>query len=285
MMKNKIILGDNAFWGVNHYSKEQGAKISEKFKDSNKIICIIEDSIEIGITDFMFTSHERVDEVLEILYSRNLEKSMNIYPNIPYIIKYVQKASQEGIPSLINSYLPDTAIEKIKFLLKSGSLFLRSDMNGLIYEALERELSNFKLFKTPTIFLHNGITDLILGIGGFKLLEVYADFIHSYKSKPGFITLNPILLNNNLKENNLFCIMSPFNINGFHMNPSQIKVENLVNTINQEFIPMNIFSSKTNDPKASIKYLSKFNKIKKLIIGTSNIDHLKQNIKYYNQFF
>lgn len=289
MIKNKIILGDNVFWGVNHHNKELGDILSEKFKEPDAIVSIIEQALENGIEHFMFSSHERVENILNECQKNDLLKHISILPNIPYIIKYVKKASQDGLPSLINSYVPnDSFFKKIIFLFQSGRDIALARLNRIIESAIDKELSVYKGFNLPIIFLHNAITDLIIGLGAIDALEVYCDHIRSkYNSMPGFITLNPIILNKSLKIKKIenVCLMSPFNNSGFNMNPSVEKVEQVIEKLDYHFIPMNIFASSAKNPEKSIKYISRFKKISNIIIGTSNPIHIKQNKFYFDKYF
>ena len=60
----KIILGDNQFFGINHFDLEKGEKTKLKFDSTKKIEAFINDSLEIGLDGFMINSNERGYEIV-----------------------------------------------------------------------------------------------------------------------------------------------------------------------------------------------------------------------------
>ena len=60
----KIILGDNQFFGVNHFDLEKGEKTKLKFDTTKKIETFINDSLEIGLNGFMINSNEKGYEII-----------------------------------------------------------------------------------------------------------------------------------------------------------------------------------------------------------------------------
>mgnify|MGYP001352434491 CR=1 FL=1 len=53
----KIILGDNQFFGVNHFDLNKGEKTKLKFDSLNKIEDFINDSLSFGLDGFMINSN------------------------------------------------------------------------------------------------------------------------------------------------------------------------------------------------------------------------------------
>ena len=287
-MSKKIIFGDNVFWGVNHANKKKGELVAQKYDDINNIVNLIKDVHSMGIDKFMFSSHDKMKNILKLLDKNDNLNTIKIYPNVPYLMKYVKKASQDGMLSLINQPLKQLKFhQKLIYLLKTSGRIIKFDITKLIEQALFIELMEYKKFNLPIIFLHNGITDLIIGLKGQELLRIYVDIIkNEFDSQPGFITLNPCILNDLLTENNIkdVTIMSPFNINGFHVNPSKTEVENFVCNTKYNFIPMNVMTSGILKPDIAFNYLSNYNNIKSVIIGTSNLKHLEENCKLIEKY-
>ena len=54
----KIILGDNQFFGVNHFDLEKGHATKLKFDSTYKIESFIKESLSIGMDGFMMNSHQ-----------------------------------------------------------------------------------------------------------------------------------------------------------------------------------------------------------------------------------
>ena len=63
----KIILGDNQFFGINHFDLEKGASIKKKFDSEEKIVSFIFEALALGM-DNMINSN---DEGYKII-SKNL---------------------------------------------------------------------------------------------------------------------------------------------------------------------------------------------------------------------
>ena len=54
----KIILGDNQFFGINHFDLEKGASIKKKFDSIEKICRFIQDALQVGMDGFMINSND-----------------------------------------------------------------------------------------------------------------------------------------------------------------------------------------------------------------------------------
>src|SRR6476619_4293892 len=62
---DRILFGDNQFFGVNHMSEEKARAQSMPFQDLGAIIEVLDAAYEEGIRTFMCTSHERVAEICD----------------------------------------------------------------------------------------------------------------------------------------------------------------------------------------------------------------------------
>ena len=57
---DRIIFGDNQFFGVNHMSEAKARAQSMKFQRDEAIIQVLETAYDAGIRTFMCTTHERM---------------------------------------------------------------------------------------------------------------------------------------------------------------------------------------------------------------------------------
>ena len=62
---DKIIFGDNQFFGINHMSQEKAQSLSEKFFKINEIIKIYDMAIDYGINGFMLNSNDRAKKICD----------------------------------------------------------------------------------------------------------------------------------------------------------------------------------------------------------------------------
>ena len=60
----KIILGDNQFFGVNHFDLQKGQETKSKFESAEKIRSFIDLSLERGLDGFMINSNEKGYEII-----------------------------------------------------------------------------------------------------------------------------------------------------------------------------------------------------------------------------
>ena len=62
---DRVLFGDNQFFGVNHMSEEKARAQSMKFQELSAIIDVLDIALDEGIRVFMCTTHERIAEVCD----------------------------------------------------------------------------------------------------------------------------------------------------------------------------------------------------------------------------
>ncbi len=62
---DRILFGDNQFFGVNHMSEEKARQQLVRFKDTSAIIAVLDDAYQMGIRTFMCTTYDRVGEICD----------------------------------------------------------------------------------------------------------------------------------------------------------------------------------------------------------------------------
>jgi hypothetical protein len=60
---DRIIFGDNQFFGVNHMSEEKARAQAMRFQSTSSIVDVLEAAYSSGIRTFMCTTHERIGDV------------------------------------------------------------------------------------------------------------------------------------------------------------------------------------------------------------------------------
>ena len=101
----KIILGDNQFFGVNHFDLEKGATTKLKFDTTKKIEAFINDSLEIGIDGFI--QHVTGDISRVILKDQNetIQKGDALFTLVNKGKQLTIKAPISGVIRAFNSDL------------------------------------------------------------------------------------------------------------------------------------------------------------------------------------
>ncbi|MBV9891612.1 MAG: hypothetical protein JO090_12095, partial [Rhizobacter sp.] len=64
-LMDRVLFGDNQFFGVNHMSEEKARAQSMRFQDLQAIIDVLDAAYRAGIRTFMCTSHDRVGEICD----------------------------------------------------------------------------------------------------------------------------------------------------------------------------------------------------------------------------
>src|SRR5882757_1418117 len=92
---DRILFGDNQFFGVNHMSEEKARQQLMRFKDTRSIVEVLDVAHECGIRTFMCTTHERMGEVCDHIRANPARYAdYLLYPCMPYAHKYANSVTQ-----------------------------------------------------------------------------------------------------------------------------------------------------------------------------------------------
>src|SRR6516164_1877154 len=194
-MINRLILGDNQFFGVNHFSEERARAQSIRFQNLDAIIEVIDDACAEGVTAFMCTTHDRIGLIADHMrLAPDRYRNFVFYPCMPYAHKYANAVTELGPLGAISHFLPKNG--RLSAVLRGGSAVARKDVEGMAKVLIDAEMKMFHGVKTPVIFLQNAVVDLLLGLGFDEAFAIFANHVQEqYGAEPGFITMNlPTLL-------------------------------------------------------------------------------------------
>ena len=62
---DRVLFGDNQFFGVNHMSEEKARAQAMRFQDLGAVIDVLDAAYQEGIRTFMCTTHDRVAEICD----------------------------------------------------------------------------------------------------------------------------------------------------------------------------------------------------------------------------
>lgn len=277
----KIILGDNQFFGVNHFDLKKGEKTKLKFDTTTKIEAFINDSLDIGLDGFMINSNEKG---YEIVNSSEFDDAKEIHYSIPYPHKYASMVNENGMMSLFRHIIKNTSF--IKNLIGGIKLVATQNLKSITPLALNLEVPK-NLKKGSYIYMQNIITDLLMGMGRGDILIEFIKSVSKMGYKPGIITLNPImfdkLLKNEQDANWLEDLIVCFNINkeGFNVFPSLDAVECFIESRPKyKLMGMSVFASGAANIPASINYIKKL-KLDYVVFGSSLIENIQKNLEQF----
>jgi len=277
MRMEKVLLGDNQFFAVNHLSDEKSREQAIRFKDDASIIRVLDQAIETGINTFMCTTHDRIGNICNHLRS-NPEKyrDFKIFPCMPYAHKYANAVTELGIIGTVKQYVPGNIFSTFT---KGGFAYLNKDFFKLMEIFVDAEMKMFKGISTPVIFIQNVVVDMILGLGLNDVFKEYDSYIRKkYNAEPGYITMNlPALLdalNSVGIENPIIC--SSINKIGFRMSGGKERYERYLTEKTFRPIAMQVLAAGALRPKEAIEYLSRFPKIESVLFGASSKAHIQE---------
>jgi len=191
---DRVIFGDNQFFGVNHSSDEKSRAQVIKFKDNQSILNVLGIAVDEGINTFMCTTHDRIYEICHTIRSDSKFENFQIYPCMPYAHKYANAVTELGIIGTIKQYVPGNIFSTFA---KGGLAFVKKDFISMMELMVDSEMKMFRGIPTPVIFIQNVITDLLLGLGMTDFFTSFHKYIREkYHAEPAYITMNlPLLLN------------------------------------------------------------------------------------------
>lgn len=186
---DKVLFGDNQFFGVNHASDEKSRAQMIRFKDDMAIIKVLDQAIDLGINTFMCTTHDRIAGICDHMRAHpERYADFNIYPCMPYAHKYANAVTELGIMGTIKQYVPGNIFGTFA---KGGLAVLNKDFSKLMQILIDAEMKMFKGINTPVIFIQNVLVDMILGLKMYDVFKDFDDYIRKkYNAEPGYITMN-----------------------------------------------------------------------------------------------
>ena len=126
---DRVLFGDNQFFGVNHMSEEKARAQQMRFQDLPAIIDVLDTAYQDGIRTFMCTTHDRVAEICDH-FRANADKypDYQFYPCMPYAHKYANAVTEHGILGALRKFLPEDGA--IGAMLKGGMALAEQGRRG-----------------------------------------------------------------------------------------------------------------------------------------------------------
>lgn len=280
----ELILGDNQFLGVNHRSEELGRQSSTKFSDKSEIFNFLAECKDLGISSFMFTTHEKILPVLEDIRRSKHFENYSLYPCLPYAHKYADSVTQNGVLKTVTQF---SYSNLVSFMYNGVSGLLTGNAKFIMKSLVDAELEKIPSHVLKCVYLQNLVTDLLLGLGMEDLLLEFAEHITGkYGTEVGFVTMNyPLLCDRLTKADSNFSyrVCTNVNKNGFRMNPSKESVLSTLKNGSNHVTAMSIFASGSLQPEEAIKFISSTKGLNACLFGSSKIQNVKNNILSFDK--
>lgn len=275
-----IVLGHNAFFGVDHLSAARGSERAAHFADPVRVLEVIHEAHAYGASGMMMSTHERAGPISELIAAdARLREGLRIYPLLPYVQKYVTRSNEVGMVNVVLEMLAGATMgQKFNMLLKGGKALLTKDSNAVFAALMQMELKPFAKLNVPAIFLHDAFTDLALAFGMRQVFEFYlAETRRSFGAEGAFATKNlPFLLERfNAWGLPRPLVMTHFNKIGYHMNPDRASCERAAGEFDVSMLVMGSLASGYVDPDAAYSYLSQVSNVDGVVVGVSRSEHIR----------
>jgi hypothetical protein len=283
---DKIIFGDNQFFGVNHMSEQTAIKQAQKFKTADDIYKTLEYVNEIGIKSFMFTTHNQLEPVLQRMKTDSKFDDFKLYPCMPYAHKYAEAMVELGIFETISKFTPGN---KLVAGLKGVSSAITSNPVPMMKLLVDSEMKLLEGMNVKGILLLNIVTDLLLGLEMYDMFAEFSKYTEEkYNVKAGFFTMNheklhDVLVNKLGMKDPI--IVSDINKIGFRMNPSKEAVEDTLAKNDSYNIAMSFLASGALKPEEAVDYISSLEGVDSVLFGASTPNHIKETKELLESIF
>ncbi|MGA9407774.1 MAG: hypothetical protein WBW71_11645 [Bacteroidota bacterium] len=274
---DRILFGDNQFFGVNHLSDEKAREQSIRFRETKAIIQVIDATYNLGLHTFMCTTHDRIAEVADHVRSQPKQYSnFQFYPCMPYAHKYANAVTDFGIVGALQQYLPGNIFSAA---FKGSLSFATRDYVSMMELLIDSEMKMFRGLKTGAVFLQNVVTDLVLGLGMKDFLVDFADYVSKkYQATPGFITMNLPMTLKTLRESNIrnAVVCTSINKIGFRMPGGREVYEEALGTSEYPVIAMQVLAAGAIPPREALEYVSRLRGVTSILFGASTLSHIRE---------
>jgi hypothetical protein len=284
---DRLLFGDNQFFGVNHMSEEKARMQSIRFQDIGAIIDVLDTAYDEDIKTFMCTTHDRIAQICDhIRADPERYKDFQFYPGMPYAHKYANAMTDYGMLGAVRRFLPDEGL--LDAAMRGGMSLAKKDIEGLTTLLIDAEMKMFHGLNTPVIFLQNVVVDLLLGLKFNEAFRIFANHVKTrYEAEPGFITMNMPLLLDVLDElgieNPIVC--SNINKIGFRMCGGFDAYARALKGREFRAIAMSVFASGAIPPAEAIQWVCEQSNIESIVFGASSRGNIRTTKELVDRFW
>ena len=274
---DRLLFGDNQFFGVNHMSEEKARAQTLRFQDIGAVIDVLDTAYAEGVRTFMCTTHERIALICDHMREHPERYADFIfYPGMPYAHKYANAVTENGMVGAVKRFLPDEGL--MDAAIRGGASLARKDIEGLTTLLIDAEMKMFQDLNAPVIFLQNVVVDLLLGLGFKDAFRVFAEHVKErYEAEPGFITMNMPALLDVLEElqidNPIVC--SNINKIGFRMCGGIEAYQRALRERRFRAIAMSVYASGAIPAREAIEWVCAQPNIHAIVFGASSAANIR----------
>jgi hypothetical protein len=275
---DRLLFGDNQFFGVNHMSEEKARAQAMRFQSLDAVMDVLDAAYDAGVRTFMCTTHDRVGEICDrVRADPERYADFEFFPCMPYAHKYANAVTEDGMLGALRRFLPEEGL--VNAAIRGGSSMARKDILGVTTLLVDAEMKMFEGLRTPVVFLQNVVVDLLLGLGFNDAFRIFAGHVKQrYGAEPGFITMNlpallPVLEAQDI-ENPIVC--SNINKLGFRMCGGLEAYERTLREHRFRAIAMSVFASGAIPADEAIEWVCAQPNLASIVFGASSARNIRQ---------
>jgi hypothetical protein len=284
---DRLLFGDNQFFGVNHMSEEKARAQAMRFQDVGAVIDVLDAAYDEGIKTFMCTTHERIGRVCDHMRANpDRYGDYTFFAGLPYAHKYANAVTEEGLLAAVRQFLPNEGL--MNAMVRGGSSVVKRDIEGMTTLLIDAEMKMFEGLRTPVIFLQNVVVDLLLGLGFKEGFRIFAEHVQKrYDAEPGFITMNLPALLPVLEEQGIRNPIVCSNINklGFRMSGGLEAYERVLREREFRAIAMSVYASGAIAPREAIEWVCAQPNIQAIAFGASSRGNIRSTRQLVDEYW
>ena len=284
---DRLIFGDNQFFGINHMSEEKARARAIQFQDLAAIIAVLDDAYDEGLRTFMCTTHNRIGAICDHIRARpSRYAGFKFYPCMPYAQKYANAVTALGIMGALTHFVPEEGV--LRTALRGGISLARKDVVELAKILIDMEMKMFRGLETPVVFLQNAVVDLVLGMGMKDAFRIFHDHIgEKYGAEAGFITMNLPMLLDVLETvgivNPIIC--ASINKIGFRVSGGIEAYTEALRTRRVRAIAMSVLASGAIPARQALEWVAAQENIAAIVFGASSRDHIHDTKRIVDRLY
>ncbi len=284
---DRLLFGDNQFFGVNHMSEEKARAQQIRFQDLSAIMAVLDAAYDEGVRTFMCTTHDRVGQICDIV-RQNPDRyaEMTFFPGMPYAHKYANAITDDGYLGAVRKFLPDEGL--LNAAVRGTKSLAGKDIDGIATLLIDAELKMFRGLRTPVIWMQNVVVDLLLGLGFHNAFKVFADHVvNRYGAEPGFITMNLPRLLDALDDVGIANPIVCSNINkiGFRMSGGVAAYREALETRQFRAVAMSVYASGAIEPREAIEWVCGLPNVESIVFGASSRRNIASTKRLVDEFW
>lgn len=282
----RILFGDNQFFGINHMSEEKARSQAMRFQNIENIVDVLQSALQAGAGGFMCTTHDTIEKIADRVRANPAAwEGFTFYPGMPYAHKYANAVTELGYFDAMRKFLPKDGL--VDTMLRGGKALLNRDIESMMTLLVDAEMKMFAGLHTPVIFLQNVVTDLIQGLGITDAFRIFSDHCKKrYNAEAGFITMNLPMLLPMLKEAGIENPIVCANVNklAFRMSGGIEGYRAATTAYPARVIAMSVLASGGIRPREAIEWVVNEPYVASILFGASSKGNIVNTIDLIREY-